>query len=716
VAILFYALVLLFFFKPLTGPYVNVGADIVKLIAPWSATASPGFDKFDVGNYELQDIVFQFVPWTRQVHESWRELRVPLWNPLTAAGMPLMANMQSGALSPLRVLTVPLSLAHAFSAEAAFKILVALTFAFLFCRRRYDLLPSVIGAIAFGFGTFMTLWLHFPHPNVAAFLPAVLYQLDLLAERVTRGRFLFAAFLGPILLAGGHPETAAHTVFFATLYALWILIAERGVDRMKFLRTLLVVSIVSLLLAAPILLPFVEILPHSMSYRVVNEAQLHKGTAFSDFPSLALLVHPRLNGQRPGPLWGWPVTEAVAGFSGLLGFGACLAMLVRAIIGRRFREREFFFVLATLLTFAIIDDTPFVSAPIRELFSLALNSRFRLQFSFMLAVQTAALLHYGKRERMLLPIAIAGSLTALGFVLVKTGFPSPETRQFAYVTTIPSLVVLALAALLLIRPARVVALSLLVVAVYAELWSAGHSWHPATRGTEIYTRVPILDALQAARGTQPYRMVGLGGALFPNTQSMFGLEDVRVKDALASARYVDVLQRNVKDFDTKQYYWKWMDSETPLLDRLNVRWVITEPRVELADRARYKLLYEGFDGRVYENLRAQPRFFADGARVDITKWRGDAYELQIDAPQGALIRSSVAMWPGWRVTRDGTKLATQLVDDAFVGFTVPPGRGTVRMRYAPLSFWGGLALSIITLITTSVITARMAGMKNESGR
>src|SRR5207253_18266 len=127
VALLFYALVLLFFFKPLTGPYVNVGADILHLIPPWSAAVPAGFDKFKVGNYELQDIVMQFVPWTRQVHESWRQLHVPLWNPYTAAGMPLLANMQSGALSPLRMLTIPLPLAQALGAEAAFKILVALT-------------------------------------------------------------------------------------------------------------------------------------------------------------------------------------------------------------------------------------------------------------------------------------------------------------------------------------------------------------------------------------------------------------------------------------------------------------------------------------------------------------------------------------------------------------------------------------------------------------
>ena len=74
------------------------------------------------------------------------------------------------------------------------------------------------------------------------------------------------------------------------------------------------------------------------------------------------------------------------------------------------------------------------------------------------------------------------------------------------------------------------------------------------------------------------------------------------------------------------------------------------------------------------------------------------------------------MRPGWRVTRDGETLEPHHVDDAFLGFRVPPGRGTVRVRYVPMSFWGGLALSIITLITTSVITARMAGMKNDSGR
>jgi hypothetical protein len=194
--------------------------------------------------------------------------------------------------------------------------------------------------------------------------------------------------------------------------------------------------------------------------------------------------------------------------------------------------------------------------------------------------------------------------------------------------------------------------------------------------------------------------------LFPNTQAPFGLEDVRVKDALASARYVDLLRANVKNFDTSAYYWKWMDADTPLLDRLNVRFVITEPRVELSDRNRYALLYDGYDGRVYENRHVLPRFFADGARVEIARSRGDTYELRVDAPRETLVKSSVALWPGWRVTHNGRRLEPLLVDGAFLGFKVPAGAGTVRVRYVPLSFWGGLAVALVTLVAALTVRRR----------
>jgi hypothetical protein len=692
VAGLFYLLVLAFFFRPMTGPYVNVAPEVLQLLPPWSASAPPGFDKYDVSNYELQDIVFQFIPWTKQVHDQWRTLQVPLWNDFAASGMPLMANMQSGALSPLRILTIPLPLLSAFAAEAALKILVALTFTFLYCRRRYDVLPSVVAAVSFGFGTFMTIWLHFPHPNVAAFLPAVLYQLELLAERVTFGRFAFAACLGPVLLAGGHPETTAHVVFFAALYAAWLILVEKR----ALLRPLLAVSIVSLLLAAPVLLPVVEALRLSASLAQVRAESHAAGTAYSDFASLALLVHPRIYGERPGPLWGNAVTENMTGFAGILAVGSWFGMLAWVVATRRFRERETFYLVMTALLFLWIDDAPFVSAPVRTLFSIALNGRFRLQFTFLLAVQAAALLHYVRRDRFMpIAAAVGGAVATLAVVMTRTTFPTAEAKSFAITTLLPSAIVLLLTALLFVRRARVFVLPLLVVAVYTELWQAGRNWHPVRRESAIYRRTPLITDLAARRGPEPFRIVGLGGTLFPNTNAPFGFEDVRAKDAMASARYMSLL-RATKGWDPKAYYEKWMDADTPLLDELNVKWVLTAPGEHLADTARYRLVYDGPDGRIYENLRVRPRFHAPDAFLNIANRGGGAYDLDVDAKTATRIVSSVAWWPGWRITYNGKRIPTHRVNEAFVGFDVPAGHGVVRLRYRPWSFWGGVALAAIT--------------------
>jgi len=683
-AALFYALVLIFLFRPMTGPYTNVAPDVLKLMAPWTVA---GFTKYNVTNFELQDVMLQLAPWAQQVHEQWRELHVPLWNPLVGSGMPMLANMQSAALSPLRILTIPLPLAYALTAEAAMKILIALTFMFLYCRRRYDILPSVIGAISFGFGTFISGWLHYPIGATATFLPAVLYAIDLLAEKLTFARFLFAASLGPLLLSQGHPESVAHIAFFATFYALFT--APRA------WRRLAAAAIVSVLLAAPILMPFLEAVRHTTRYEELQRESHADATPFSDFPSLALLVHPRLYGEHPGMFWGPAVTEAVTGFCGILGIGAWFGLIAR----RRFRGKEIFFFVATAVLFLVLDDVPLISAPIRELFSMALNARLRLLFGFCLAVLAAALVHYLRREKERAPLiaAIAGAAGAIAFVMLKTQYPGPAEKHFALMTLIPSILVLIVTPVFRMRPIVITA------AVFIEMFAASHAWNTVTRGTDLYPRTPIINALLARRTAEPYRIVGIGAPLFPNTNAIFGFEDVRVHDPMSNARYVDLL-RKTRDWDPNAYYEKWNDPDSPLLDFLNVRWVLTEPRVDLP---RYKLVYDGADGRIYENPHVKPRFFATDARVAITKARGDAYELRVDAPRETLVASSIAFWPGWYITHNGHALTPRLVHGAFLGFTVPAGQGVVRVRYAPLSFWGGVAVSLLTVAVAAIIRARV---------
>ena len=161
----------------------------------------------------------------------------------------------------------------------------------------------------------------------------------------------------------------------------------------------------------------------------------------------------------------------------------------------------------------------------------------------------------------------------------------------------------------------------------------------------------------------------------------------------------------MRDWDASTYIEKWSDPESPLLDALNVRWILTERDVTLP----HKLIYDGPDGRIFENERALPRFYApNGSRIVITHASGDAYELQVNASQPTLIESSVAFWPGWKVTHNGDEIDVLRVNRAFVGFVVPPGAGLVRVRYVPLSFWGGLAIAMLTIVVLITVRKRVA--------
>jgi hypothetical protein len=700
IAVLFYLLVVLFFFKAMTGPYVSVATDIPRLIAPWSASA-PGFTKYTVLNMETHDVSMQLAPWAHQVRETWKSGHAPLWNALAGCGYPLLANAQSAALSPLRLLALPLPLTYAMTAEAAMKVLVALTFTFLYCRRRYDVLPSSIAALAYGFGPFVIAWLHFAQSTAACFLPAVLYQIDLLAERRTDARFAMTAVIGAAVVFCGHPETAVHILLFAAAYVLWLALVEK---QRGFLVPLIAAGVVAALLALPLIVPFAENVRDSTRFE--SQKTWGRDMPFSDGLSLALLVQPRLYGTRPGNPWGPAMAEAVTGFAGILGIAALISIVCDTIARRRFRDREVFFVLAALGVLALLANIRPAVTVLHAVIGLAANARLRFLFAWILAVLIAAALNRLQRG-VVIPfvIGLGAAATLLAIVVMRTPFPSDAARHDGLTSVIPSVIVLIVAALALVPRVRSVAMMVLVAAVIAEMWPLTIGWNsPFTKST-FYPRTPLIDAVLRHHRPGFDRVAGIGGVLFPNTNAMFGIEDVRIHDPMEPARYVHLLGSVL----TNDYYKKWIDPSSPLLDRLNARWVMAEPGHELTDTARYQLRYAGADGLLYENLHVQPRFFASGARVTIASASSDAYLLDIDAPTSTLVVSSVGWSRWWRADAAGKRLATQLVDGAFIGFIVPSGHTAVRVRYVPVSFYIAIVIALLTatLLVCFMIRARV---------
>jgi hypothetical protein len=238
-------------------------------------------------------------------------------------------------------------------------------------------------------------------------------------------------------------------------------------------------------------------------------------------------------------------------------------------------------------------------------------------------------------------------------------------------------------------------LLLLTAAVIAEMWPLTIGWNSAFPLSTFYRRTPLVDAVLRYHHPGFDRVAGIGNVLFPNTNAMFGIEDARVHDPMEPAGYVRFIGGEI----THDYYKKWVGDSSPILDRLNVRWVMTEPNRELMDTARYVLRYAGPDGRLYENLHVTPRFFAENARVTITAARGDAYTLDIDAAKETIVESSVGASHWWRVS------GARAVEHApFLALAVPAGHTIVRIRYVDLSF---RIASLIALLTAAALVCFM---------
>ena len=660
VAFLFYLVVLVALFRPLTTRTINFAADVAEMIPPWSAGSH--VTKYNVSNLEIHDATIQLIPWGHQVREAWRHGRIPLWNALAGCGYPLLANGQSSALAPTRLLALPIPDPYWVATEAALKLLIALTFTFLYLRKRGSSeIASIAGAISFALSTYIVGWLHYAHATVAVFTPAVFFAIDLIAERISAKRITFAAIVVALMVFGGHVESVVYIAAIAVVYVLWILFGERIANRWRFLGALVATQIAATLIAAPFLAPFYEAVTRSLRWEEVRKLGFN-GVPFSDLPSLVLLLQPRFFGGRPLP-WGPMTCETITGFAGLLGIAGAAAFVFHA----NWRDRRSAFFVAGLLAFGVVANWPLVRDAAHALFPHVALARFRLALCWCGAV-LAAMLIDAAQKRLALFAGVFATLAALAWLFLRWPFPDRATELASLAEAVPGVVAVML---LLIPRAR----PLVPAAILVELLVVNRGWNPIFPAEKFYPRTPLIATLEKL--TQDgSRIAGIGEPLYPSTSAMFGFADVRAHDPMENARYDAMLHQAIA-YDAADYYAKWKDVDTPLLDDLNARWIITAKGV---DSKRHRLVYDGEDGRIFENVDVKPPQRREGNRI-IT---------------------SIAAYPGWRSNIG--KVIT--VDNLWVAVEVPPGTQTVKLTYTPLSFWGGVAASIMTLIVLAAASLR----------
>ena len=468
------------------------------------------------------------------------------------------------------------------------------------------------------------------------------------------------ALHGPVIIfsltvLSGHPETVFNIGLIAAAHGLWI-------ANVRGLLRVLAASVLAACITAPFLVPFYEAVTRSQRF-VEMSAPREIAPPFSDRMSAALLLQPRFLGELPIERpWGPTTLESICGFAGVLA----LASIVAAVfVIRKWRSIETLYVLGAVLCFGIVLGWPVITEGFHAIGGLAPPMRMRLGICWFASILIAPVIDHKRRTPLLLgALAVAATMF---WLMRTTPFPTESHRASALLSLLPSLAVLAAIALAAFRREMLVVAGALM---FVELTFAMATWNPILPARELNPRTPLVAQLERLRG--PYRMVGLGGQMYPNVGALWGLEDVRVHDPMAYGRYVDYLAKNV-GWNPADYYAKWNDAGSPLLDRLNVKWIVGE------------------DGSIRENADVRERFYSDAAEVTIVRASTDEYRLHIRAKQHARIESSIANYPGWTAG----PFRVFAANGPFIAFMVPPGERDVTVAYRPRSFYWSLIPSAL---------------------
>ncbi len=128
---------------------------LVTFFPPWSAQYG-----MPVKNNAMPDVITQIYPWKKITIDSWKQGQVPLWNPYSFSGTPHAANYQTAVFSPVNLLYFFLPFIDAWSLTVLLQPIFAGIFMYFLLRcldRSQE--ASIIGAIAFMFCGFLTVWM-----------------------------------------------------------------------------------------------------------------------------------------------------------------------------------------------------------------------------------------------------------------------------------------------------------------------------------------------------------------------------------------------------------------------------------------------------------------------------------------------------------------------------------------------------------------------------
>lgn len=648
--LLFPLLVVVFFFLPLFSRFLlPIPSDtIVGLYHPFRDLYSKEYPNgIPFKNFLITDPVRQQLPWRNLAISVEKRGHLPLWNPYSFSGSPLLANFQSAPFYPLNIFLFFLPLPLAWSVLIVLEPFLAVVFMYAYLRKiQCGPFAAAIGALAFSFSGFSVAWMEWNTiMHVILWLPLMLMSIDkifnnyhagsltlpnqnsILPSRIKQCLLWLVVFFFALVSSffAGHLQTFFYVGMIVLVYFFvrWWQFKGGGMLLVIFaIVTLMFITVTSIQW-----LPTLQFI--SLSARSADQAEWTRAGWFIPWQHLIQFIIPDFYGN-PTTLnyWGtWNYAELV----GYFGFVPLFFSLF-AIFFRRDKKTLFFSVIVFLsLLFSLSNPISHLPYTVQiPLLATAQPTRLLSIITFAGSILGALGLDYllkvqltkRARKQVIQLVVVFTILFALIWGTTFLGGNIFHIKPEAIVTSrrnilFPSLVFAIFAALLFFyfflqtnRSKNIVTILILLLCAYDVIRFA-QKFEPFTKQDYLFPNTKIINFLKNDKSI--FRIASADSRILPpNFSTYYKIQSIEGYDPLYLRSYGEFIassERNKPDISQPFGFNRIItphNMESPFIDLLNVKYILS--LTELDSDKFEKVLEEGLT-KLYKNKSVLQRSF-----------------------------------------------------------------------------------------------------------
>ncbi len=753
--ILIILIILVFFYPVWLQNKIPLPADfVVGTYYPWLDYKYPGFYfGVPIKNPITTDVVSFIFPMQMLAVDLLKQGVAPIWNNLILTGTPLLANLQSAPFSPTNFLYFLLPKLTAWSVQIMAQTALAAIFAYLLLREfKVSKLSSAAGGIFFSLAGFMMIWLEWNgHSLTGAFFPLV-FLLSI--KWLKSGQIKWGSLLALVLalqICSGYPQIVLYEMMALALIVLFNFNLKRVVGLGLFI-------LLGLGLSAIQTLPAIELLKYSQRgvEDVVNTS------AFLPWQYLITFIAPDYFGNHStGNFWGQGDYTLVTGYSGLI-----VLVLAGIAIWSKFKDNNVRFSGSLVLLALFIALPNPISVFLKNSGFLALQAASAHRALVLSNLGIALLAGFGLDElkagklkfyqvfrAYYLPVILLAGFGLAAFYGLKVSAGNPvlignfkvALKNLVLPVTLVSISIINI--IIVIRKPKyqeIAALFLIILAI-GELFRFGWKFTPFSPKTLVFPETPVLQFLQ--KQPKPFRLAA-EDVIPINMMMNYGIETSEGYDAvypLSYAKYLAVLNSGDSDSTPMGRYGSITNPDSPLLDLINTKYVLTlkrdqsgkpDPNGKLVEKyqdPKFKKVFEDKTVVILENTKVLPRAFLvydsetetdpdkvisklvnnypierkvilNSDDIKLSTGSGEVWYSEIankkmitvNTDHHGILFISDSWFPGWRAFVDGQPILINKADLNFMAVPISVGKHHVEITYDPASFEIGKMISLFS--------------------